>query len=159
MTVVSERLHAEQTLGIAVSRGLLGLAAGLWLASAFLVPSTRGVGASLSSHQLADLVGSGALGGLVPRALGPLWYLTPLGAALVLGTLGLPGTPARAIRALAALIACACATSFAVSLTHLRPTRLGPGSWCALAASALALVALVLERSLLPRTERIQGVL
>ena len=142
-----------------VSRGLLGVAACLWLAAVVLAPTASGVGAALSGHKLADLVGSGAVGGGIPRIMGPIWYAMPIGAALVLATLGLNGIAARLVRLAAALLAAASAVGFAALLTKLDWARFGPGSWCALAGAAFVLTAAGVEGAAFLRLRRTDGVL
>jgi hypothetical protein len=141
------------------SRGLLGVAACLWLLTVMLAPTTRGSGAALSGHKLADLVGSGALGGGVPRIMGPIWYLTPMCAAVVLATLGLDGGAARLVRFASALLAGAAAVGFVAFLTSLDWVRFGPGSWCAMAGAALVLVAAGIDSATFLRQRRTHGVL
>jgi hypothetical protein len=141
------------------SRGLLGVAACLWLAAVELAPTTSGVGAALSGHKLADLVGSGAVGGRTPRIMGPIWYTMPIGAALVLATLGLNGNVARLVRLAAALLAGASAVGFAAFLTRLDWARFGPGSWCAIAGAAFVMTAAVIEGVTFLGSRRTDGVL
>ncbi|MFZ2113476.1 MAG: hypothetical protein WAU77_07070 [Solirubrobacteraceae bacterium] len=141
------------------SRGLLGVAACLWLIAMVLAPTTSGVGAALSGHKLADLVGSGAVGGRIPRIMGPIWYTMPIGAALLLATLGLNGIVARLVRLVAALLAAVSAVGFAGLLTRFNWARLGPGSWCAIAGAAFVLTAVGIEGATFLRLRRTDGVL
>jgi hypothetical protein len=142
-----------------LARALLGVAACLWLAAVQLAPTTRGVGAALSGHRLADLIGSGSVGGAVPRVIGPLWYAMPVGAAVVLVTLGMAGTVARAVRLACSLLASASALGFVVFLADTRGASLGPGAWCAVAGALLALVATAIEVPALLGRGRVESVL
>jgi hypothetical protein len=141
------------------ARVLLGVAACLWLVAVVLAPTTSGVGAALSGHKLADLVGSGAVGGRVPRIMGPIWYMMPIGAAVVLATLGMTSALARLVRFSAAVLAAAAAVGFAIFLTRLQWGRMGPGSWCGLAGAAFVLTAALVEGGTFLRMGRIDGVL
>jgi hypothetical protein len=124
-----------------------------------LAPSARGVGAALSGHKLADLVGSGAVGGGIPRIMGPIWYTMPIGAAVILMTLGMTGAAPRLVRFSAAFLAAASAVGFAAFLTRFHWARFGPGTWCGLAGVALVLAAGVIEGLAFLRLGRIDGVL
>lgn len=141
------------------SRGLLGVAACLWLIAVLLAPTTRGVGAALSGHKLADLVGSGVVGGGVPRIMGPVWYAMPIGAAVVLATLGLSGGVAWMVRFSAAALAAASAVGFAAFLTRFHWVRFGPGLWCGIVGAAFVLTAAVIEGVTFLRSRRTDGVL
>ena len=127
------------------SRALLGVATCFWLAAVWLAPTRSGVGAALSGHHLADLIGSGAIGGAVPPIMGPIWYAMPIGAAVVLATLGLTGTVARLVRFSVALLATGSALGFTTLLTRFDWARFGPGSWCAVTGAVFALVATAIE--------------
>jgi hypothetical protein len=124
-----------------------------------LAPTTRGVGAALSGHELADLVGSGVVGGGVPRIMGPVWYAMPIGAAVVLATIGLTGAVAWLVRFSAAVLAATSAVGFAAFLTRFDWVRFGPGSWCGIAGAAFVLTAAVIEGVTFIRSGRIDGVL
>lgn len=141
------------------SRALLGIAACLWLVAVVLEPTTRGIGAALPAHKLADLIGSATIADGVPRIMGPIWYLMPIGAAIMLGTLGLAGRIAVMIRFGAGFLAAASAVGFTVFLTKLHFTNLGPASWCAVGGAALVLVAVVIEGASLLPAGRIENVL
>lgn len=135
-----------------MQRILLAAAACMWLATVVLAPATRGVGAALSGHELADLIGSKSLGGRVPAIVGPLWYLMPLSATVVLATLGLGGAAAGAVRIAAALLASVVALGFTAMLA--RWATVGPGSWCAIAGAALAFLAVAIEIGIRSRRTR-----
>jgi hypothetical protein len=118
-------------------RLLLGIAALLWLASMVLPLTTRGTGSALPGHALADLASAGRLPDR-PRWLGTAWYLMPIGAAVMLASLGLTGPLASAVRWTAAATAAASALIFTVLVTHLDIARFGAGAWTAIAGSGAA---------------------
>ncbi len=137
--------------GVGPSRTLFGVAALLWLAAAFLPATTVGSGSTLSSHRLADLIGSGVLSSSVPQWVGPAWYAMPVGAALLLMALGLNGTRGILLRLGAALLATASALVFGAYASKLDVSRIGTGLWCGIAGSACAIVAAAIEVAQLTR--------
>lgn len=139
-------------------RVLLGLASIGWLAAMVLPLTMRGSGSTLPGHALADLASSGRLPG-VPGWLGTAWYLTPLGGATVLASLGVRGRPASAVRWTAAALAAASAIVFTVLVTDLDVRRFGTGSWSAIAGSGLATCAVGCAIQQLARDRRNHRVL
>lgn len=126
-----------------IERILLAAAAGLWLAALFLPATAVGFGSIISGRELADLIGSGTTADLAPRWLGVAWYLGPLGAAAVLVAFAVDRPWGATVQRVAALVAVGGVLVFVGFVTHLRPARLGVGSWLALGGVALTLAAFV----------------
>jgi hypothetical protein len=125
--------------------GMLVIASMAWLAALQLSPTTRGLGAGLSGHELADLVGSGALGHSPPRWVGPVWYTTPIAGALLLITLAIDRPWATRARFAVATAGLAPALTLTALLTKLDLSRFGSGSWSMATGSVLAVGAVVVE--------------
>lgn len=130
---------------VALARVLFAFASGLWLTAIFLPATAAGAGATLASHRLADLLATGALPSGAPSWFGLVWYVVPVGAALLLMALGLGGRRGALIRSAVAVPTAATALAFALAVCDLDLQRLGSGLWCALAGVVCAALAVGVE--------------
>jgi hypothetical protein len=130
----------------------LQVVGGLLLVLALFRPWTsRGPGSALASHRLGDLLASGALDPLIPRAALLLLYVGPAGGALAALAAGLDGRPRRVLE-LAGALGAAIAGLLAGALAL---TSDAPGGGIALTgAGALAVVGAVVGRRLSRRRAR-----
>lgn len=134
---------------------LWAAAGGLALLGATALPwSTAGFGSTISLLRLADLVVSGTARAWVPRGLGLIVYLIPLGGALVLIGSGLGRRRGLLVGALGVGGAAVGTLAALLSLAGLGRLGLGAGPALAIGGLAAATVGLLLGR---PRRPGDQG--
>lgn len=120
----------------------LALGGVLLLISTFVPWSRHGAGSTIALRRVADLVLSGRVDAVVPRAAGLVVYAVPLGGALLLIAAGLGGRSAPAVAAVGALLGLAGTALAALAL--LDRTEVGGGTALATSGAILGILGLVL---------------